>query len=85
MARLLYGKGLLLLSGGLIIYGILHVKAFVEYLIMYLCAIMEYWRGEALGRSDPQAWRKTVEVMMAADLLKEPVDSDQAFSNDFLP
>ncbi|MGD2146562.1 MAG: ABC transporter substrate-binding protein [Anaerolineae bacterium] len=48
-------------------------------------ASMEYWGGDALGRSDPQAWTKTVEVMMDAELLEEPVDCDQAFTNDFLP
>jgi NitT/TauT family transport system substrate-binding protein len=48
-------------------------------------ASLEYWRGEPLGRSDPRAWKNTVEVMQDADLLKEEVDSDQAFTNDFLP
>jgi NitT/TauT family transport system substrate-binding protein len=48
-------------------------------------ASLEYWRGESLGRSDPEAWKKTVEVMQDADLLKDEVDSDQAFTNDFLP
>jgi NitT/TauT family transport system substrate-binding protein len=48
-------------------------------------ASLDYWRGEPLGRSDPEAWKNTVEVMQDADLLKEQVDSDQAFTNDFLP
>jgi len=48
-------------------------------------ASMDYWRGDVLGRSDPQAWTKTVEVMTAAGLLEEPVEGDQAFTNDFLP
>ena len=48
-------------------------------------ASLEYWRGEPLGRSDPEAWKNTVQVMRDADLLKEEVDSDQAFTNDFLP
>jgi NitT/TauT family transport system substrate-binding protein len=48
-------------------------------------ASLEYWRGEPLGRSDPKAWKNTVDVMRDAGLLKEKVDSDQAFTNDFLP
>jgi NitT/TauT family transport system substrate-binding protein len=48
-------------------------------------ASMDYWRGDALGRSDPQAWTRTVEVMMDAELLEESVEIDQAFTNDFLP
>jgi NitT/TauT family transport system substrate-binding protein len=48
-------------------------------------ASLEYWRGEPLGRSDPEAWEKTVRVMLDADLLKAKVDSHQAFTNGFLP
>jgi NitT/TauT family transport system substrate-binding protein len=48
-------------------------------------ASMDYWRGEPLGRSDPEAWKNTAEVMRGADLLEEKVDADQAFTNDFLP
>jgi NitT/TauT family transport system substrate-binding protein len=48
-------------------------------------ASLVYWRGEVLGRSEPEAWENTVEVMKAADLLQGDVDSDQAFTNDFLP
>jgi NitT/TauT family transport system substrate-binding protein len=48
-------------------------------------ASMDYWRGEPLGRSEPEAWENTVEVMRSAGLLEEVVDSDEAFTNAFLP
>ncbi len=48
-------------------------------------ASMDYWRGEPLGASDPEAWRNTVEVMRNAGLLEEDVDPDQAFTNEMLP
>ena len=48
-------------------------------------ASLAYWRGEPLGRSEPEAWRNTVEVMKGADLLEGEVDPDEAFTNAFLP
>jgi NitT/TauT family transport system substrate-binding protein len=50
-----------------------------------LDASMNYWRGEPLGRSDPEAWKNTATVMQTAGLLEGQVDPDQAFTNDFLP
>ncbi|MGD8243727.1 MAG: ABC transporter substrate-binding protein [Anaerolineae bacterium] len=50
-----------------------------------LAASMDYWRGEVLGRSDPEAWKRTAEVMRGAGLLEEAVDSERAFTNEFLP
>ena len=48
-------------------------------------ASLEYWRGEPLGRSDPDAWQNTVKVMEGADLLEGNVDAEEAFTNAFLP
>lgn len=48
-------------------------------------ASLDYWRGEPLGRSNPKAWENTLEVMSHADLLEGDVDSERAFTNDFLP
>jgi NitT/TauT family transport system substrate-binding protein len=48
-------------------------------------ASLDYWRGEALGRSDPEAWQNTVQVMEGAELLEGDVDPEQAFTNTFLP
>ncbi len=48
-------------------------------------ASMDYWRGDALGVSNLQAWQNTVEVMTNAGLLEEEVAAEQAFTNDMLP
>lgn len=50
-----------------------------------LAASLDYWRGGELGRSNPEAWRNTVDVMMSADLLESDVDPEQAFTNVYLP
>ncbi|MGD2164032.1 MAG: ABC transporter substrate-binding protein [Anaerolineae bacterium] len=50
-----------------------------------LDASLEYWGGEELGRSNAEAWRNTVDVMESADLLEGTVDSEQAFTNAYLP
>jgi len=50
-----------------------------------LDATIRYWQGDSLGKSDPQAWRNTVEVMRTAGLLEESVSPDDAFTNAFLP
>lgn len=48
-------------------------------------ASLAYWGGDPLGRSEPEAWENTVEVMEGADLLEGEVDPAQAFTNEFLP
>ena len=48
-------------------------------------ATLPFWQGAVLGRSDPDAWRSTVATMVDAGLLSEPVEADQAFTNDYLP
>jgi NitT/TauT family transport system substrate-binding protein len=47
-------------------------------------ASLEYWQGDPLGASDPDAWQKTADVMLDAGLLSTAVDAEQAFTNDFL-
>ncbi len=47
-------------------------------------ASLEYWRGDPLGTSDPDAWQKTADVMLDAGLLSTAVDAEEAFTNDFL-
>ena len=46
---------------------------------------LDYWRGESLGRSDPEAWENTVEVMRGANLMENDVEPAEAFTNEFLP
>ncbi len=48
-------------------------------------ASLDYWRGEPLGASSPEAWENTVEVMREADLLTGDVDPQEAFTNEYLP
>ena len=48
-------------------------------------ASLEYWQGDPLGASDPDAWQKTADVMLNAGLLSTTIDTEQAFTNDFLP
>lgn len=48
-------------------------------------ASLDYWRGEPLGRSNPEAWKNTVEVMERASLMEGAVDPERAFTNAFLP
>jgi NitT/TauT family transport system substrate-binding protein len=49
-----------------------------------LAASIEFWKAERLGYSDPQAWQNTQQVLLDIGFLSEPVDLNQAFSNDFL-
>jgi len=46
---------------------------------------IEMWRSERLGYSDPQAWENMQDVLLKMKLYSEPVDLDQAFSNQFVP
>jgi NitT/TauT family transport system substrate-binding protein len=48
-------------------------------------ASIEYWQGDSLGASDPVAWQATANVMLDAGLLSTAVDTEQAFTNSFLP
>lgn len=48
-------------------------------------ATLSYWRGDPLGWADLAAWEETVQVMVEAELLSEPVVAGDAFTNDFLP
>ena len=48
-------------------------------------ASLRYWRGDTLGWSDPETWRNTATAMLEAELLPEPVEVEEAFTNEFLP
>lgn len=50
-----------------------------------LDASLQYWQGERLGWSDPQAWQTMAKVMQEAGLLSGPVEVEKAFTNEFLP
>ena len=48
-------------------------------------ATLDYWRGEPLGSSDSLAWQTTAQVMEEAELLADPVDVEEASTNEYLP
>ena len=50
-----------------------------------LAESIEFWKAERLGYSDPRAWENMQDLLLEMDLLTEPLDLDQAFSNEFLP
>jgi NitT/TauT family transport system substrate-binding protein len=48
-------------------------------------ASLVYWRGSPVGASDPAAWQETADVMLEAGLVSSAVDTEEAFTNDYLP
>ncbi len=50
-----------------------------------LLASMEYWKTATPGLSDPKAWENMQAVLLDMGLLKEPLNLDQAYSNEFIP
>ena len=49
-----------------------------------LAASIEFWQAEILGYSEPAAWENMQSVLLAMDLLAEPLDLSKAFTNDFI-
>jgi NitT/TauT family transport system substrate-binding protein len=50
-----------------------------------LATSIEIWQLEHPGYSDPQAWQNMQDILLKMDLLKQPLDLNKAYSNDFLP
>ena len=46
---------------------------------------IEFWRTEQPGLSDPLAWDNMQQVLLEMGLLDEPLDLEQAFTNEFIP
>jgi NitT/TauT family transport system substrate-binding protein len=38
-----------------------------------------------LGYSSPQSWENMQQVLLSMGLLSEPLDLDQAYTNEFIP
>ena len=43
-----------------------------------------FWRGEALGRSDPTAWEESQRLMRQIGLLDAEVPVEKLFTNEFV-
>jgi NitT/TauT family transport system substrate-binding protein len=50
-----------------------------------LATSIELWQAERLGYSDPEAWQNMHQVLLEMGLLAEPLDLNQAFTNEFIP
>jgi len=50
-----------------------------------LSASIPLWQAPVLGYSEPDAWKNMQDLLMQMDLLSQPLELDQAYSNAFLP
>jgi NitT/TauT family transport system substrate-binding protein len=50
-----------------------------------LAASIELWQAELNGVSDPEVWNNTQDILLEMGLLKETLDIQKAFTNDYLP
>jgi NitT/TauT family transport system substrate-binding protein len=50
-----------------------------------LLTSIDLWKADRLGYSDPAAWQNTEQVLLDMGLLKQALDINSAFSNDYLP
>jgi NitT/TauT family transport system substrate-binding protein len=49
-----------------------------------LATSITFWENETLGRTDRDAWENMQSVLLEMGLIPQPLDLDQAFSNDFI-
>lgn len=49
-----------------------------------LLTSIEFWKTDAIGRSNPQAWENMQKLLLDIDLLKQPLDLSKAFTNEFV-
>jgi NitT/TauT family transport system substrate-binding protein len=49
-----------------------------------LATSITFWENEKLGRTDRDAWENMQSVLLEMGLIPQPLDLDQAFSNDFI-
>ncbi len=50
-----------------------------------LSSSIELWGVEKKGKSDPQSWKNMHDILLEMNLLKQPLDVSQAYTNEFLP
>jgi NitT/TauT family transport system substrate-binding protein len=46
---------------------------------------IELWKADTLGKSDPAAWKLTLDTLQAMGLVSDPVDLAKVYTNDYLP
>jgi NitT/TauT family transport system substrate-binding protein len=46
---------------------------------------IEFWEAERIGFSDSQAWENMNDLLVKMELIPEPIDLSQAFTNEFIP
>ena len=49
-----------------------------------LAAAIEFWKADTLGKSDPAAWDNMQKVLLEMDALKQPLDLEKAYTNQFI-
>ncbi len=47
-------------------------------------ASIAFWKADQLGFTAPEAWENMQEILLDMDLLSEPLDLTQAYSNEFI-
>ncbi|MBN1264787.1 MAG: ABC transporter substrate-binding protein [Anaerolineales bacterium] len=46
---------------------------------------INFWESEIIGMSNPEAWQNMQDVLLEMDLLTEPLNLEDAYTNEFLP
>ena len=49
-----------------------------------LAVSIDLWKTDRLGYTDPQAWENMYQILLDLDLLSQPLDIKQAYTNDFI-
>lgn len=49
-----------------------------------LASSIELWQVEKKGRSDVQSWKNMHDILLEMNLLKQPLDVEKAYTNEFL-
>jgi NitT/TauT family transport system substrate-binding protein len=49
-----------------------------------LAASMAFWKTDKIGYSEPEAWENMQNLLLEMGMLKEPLDIEKAYSNEFL-
>jgi NitT/TauT family transport system substrate-binding protein len=46
---------------------------------------LPFWKNDRIGLSDAEAWENMQEVLLDMELMTQPVDLNEAFTNKYLP